>query len=76
MILIGDCEEHNDPFTIYLSENCIEKNGERFLTKLIGNRFIYMVLNPCMRKKSVIEALKKIIQKNPGKLQLLFEKRT
>lgn len=34
-----------------------------------------MVLNPCMKVKSVIEAFIKLIQKNPEKLQLLLKKK-
>lgn len=56
---LWDCKELTDPFTLYLSDNYIEKLGERFLNELIGNRFMDVVLNPCMKEKGIIEALKK-----------------
>ncbi|XP_065925741.1 ankyrin repeat domain-containing protein 50-like [Magallana gigas] len=74
-VRLEDCEEHTDPFTIYLSDKYIEDLGERLFTELFGNRLIDVALNPCLKNKKVIETLKGIIQKHPEKLRMLLEKK-
>nr|XP_034329461.1 ankyrin-3-like isoform X2 [Crassostrea gigas]XP_034329462.1 ankyrin-3-like isoform X2 [Crassostrea gigas] len=74
-VRLEDCKEHTDPFIIYLSDNYIEKLGERLFNELFGNRLIDVVLNPCLKTKRMIEALTKIIQKHPKKLPMLLEKK-
>ncbi|XP_065938638.1 uncharacterized protein [Magallana gigas] len=72
-VKLRDCDEHEDPFTIYLSDGYIEQLGERLFTELFGERLLDVVLNPCLRNDKVIEVLKEKISVYPEHLQILLE---
>eukprot|EP00105_Crassostrea_gigas_P032335 XP_011455301.2 PREDICTED: uncharacterized protein LOC105347792 [Crassostrea gigas] len=74
-VRLRDCDEHTNPFTVYLNEENIEELGKRLFNELFGNRLIDVVLNPCLKNKKVIETLEKIIQKHPKKLPMLLNKK-
>ncbi|XP_078330515.1 uncharacterized protein LOC144624533 [Crassostrea virginica] len=48
----------NDPFTIVLEHQHIEKLVNRLIKELIGDRFIEVILSPCLRNKHVINSVK------------------
>nr|XP_022304610.1 uncharacterized protein LOC111111766 isoform X2 [Crassostrea virginica] len=48
----------NDPFTIVLEHQHIEKLVNRLIKELIGDRFIEVILSPCLRNKHVISCVK------------------
>eukprot|EP00105_Crassostrea_gigas_P040731 XP_019924879.1 PREDICTED: ankyrin-1-like [Crassostrea gigas] len=60
-VRLGDCEKHNDRFTIYLSDKYVIELGERLFNELFGERFLNVVLNPSLRNEKVIQLLEKKI---------------
>ncbi|XP_065938642.1 uncharacterized protein [Magallana gigas] len=72
-VKLGDCDEHDDPFTICLSDRYIEQLGDRLYTELFGERLLDVVLNPCLRNDRVIKVLKEKITDHPEHLQILLE---
>nr|XP_022306072.1 uncharacterized protein LOC111112665 isoform X3 [Crassostrea virginica] len=48
----------NDPFTIVLEHQHIEKLVNRLIKELSGDRFIEVILSPCLRNKHVIRCVK------------------
>lgn len=65
----------NDRFTIYLSDKHIADLGQRLFTDLLGVHFIHVVLDPCLKDTRMIRILIKEFEDQPGKLQLLLEKK-
>nr|XP_022287739.1 ankyrin-3-like isoform X2 [Crassostrea virginica] len=47
----------NDSFAINVSDIHINCLVERFLTELVGNRFMEVVLNPCVRNDEIVDKL-------------------
>eukprot|EP00105_Crassostrea_gigas_P020621 XP_011439451.2 PREDICTED: uncharacterized protein LOC105336715 isoform X2 [Crassostrea gigas] len=75
-VKLGNCDEHGDSFTIYLSgDRYAEELGERLYTELYGERLVDVVLNPCLRNEKVIEVLKKKIAGHPENHYLLLERK-
>eukprot|EP00105_Crassostrea_gigas_P046281 XP_019930429.1 PREDICTED: uncharacterized protein LOC105347195 [Crassostrea gigas] len=74
-VRLGDCEKHNDSFNIYLSERYIEELGERLFTELFKERFLDVVLSPCLRNEKVIELLKKKIAANSENIQMFLKRK-
>ncbi|XP_052680244.1 uncharacterized protein LOC128161019 [Crassostrea angulata] len=72
-VKLGDCDEHDDPFTICLSNRYIEQLGDRLYTELFGERLLDVVLNPCLRNVKVIKVLKEKLTDHPEHLQILLE---
>ncbi|XP_065924639.1 uncharacterized protein [Magallana gigas] len=72
-VALGNCEEHNDSFIVYLNDGYKEELGERFFTELLGERFLDVVLNPCLRNQTVTEIMKKKISDHPKYIQKLLE---
>ncbi|XP_052695777.1 serine/threonine-protein phosphatase 6 regulatory ankyrin repeat subunit C-like, partial [Crassostrea angulata] len=72
-VKLGNCNEHDESFTIYLSDEYIEDLGERLYTELFGERLVDVVLNPCLRNEKVIEVLEKKTANHPENLQMLLE---
>ncbi|XP_052704012.1 uncharacterized protein LOC128180166 [Crassostrea angulata] len=74
-VRLGDCEKHNDSFSIYLSERYIEELGERLLNELFEEHFLDVVLSPCLRNEKVIELLKKKIAANPENIRMFLKRK-
>eukprot|EP00105_Crassostrea_gigas_P037644 XP_019921792.1 PREDICTED: uncharacterized protein LOC109618466 [Crassostrea gigas] len=72
-VALGNCEEQNDSFIVYLNDGYKEELGERFLTELLGERILDVVLNPCLRNQTVTEIMKKKISDQPEYIQKLLE---
>uniref|UniRef100_A0A8W8LNC2 DZIP3-like HEPN domain-containing protein n=1 Tax=Magallana gigas TaxID=29159 RepID=A0A8W8LNC2_MAGGI len=72
-VKLGDCDEHDDPFTICLCDRYIEQLGDRLYTELFGERLLDVVLNPCLRNDKVIKVLKEKLTDHPEHLQILLE---
>ncbi|XP_062579496.1 uncharacterized protein LOC134241474 [Saccostrea cucullata] len=51
-------EEDRDPFTVYLPEEYIGDLVDRFIIDMQTERLIDVLLNPCLRKESVIKTFK------------------
>nr|XP_022305097.1 serine/threonine-protein phosphatase 6 regulatory ankyrin repeat subunit C-like [Crassostrea virginica] len=54
--------ETNDPFTILLDNEHVNNLVKRLLKELSGNRFIDVILNPCLRNEHVISCFKQQIK--------------
>eukprot|EP00105_Crassostrea_gigas_P036826 XP_019920974.1 PREDICTED: uncharacterized protein LOC105323896 [Crassostrea gigas] len=72
-VKLGNNNEHDESFTIYLSDRYIEELGERLFTELFGERLLDVVLNPCLRNEKVIKVLNKKMADHPDYLQALLE---
>lgn len=67
-------ENQNDSFTIYLDDTHVEELAKRFFADMFGERFLDVVLNPCLMNKTIVEVLKHKLE-DQEKLQMLVEKR-
>lgn len=75
-VKLENCNDKNDQFIICLSENKFAKNlGERLYNDIFGERFLDVILNPCMRNKEVATFFITKLNDCPDKLILLLEKR-
>lgn len=73
-VIFSFYKEHNDPFTIYLNGRHIEKLGKRLFAEIFRDRFLDIILNPCLRKTKVTEVIITELKNHPEKLQLLLKK--
>ncbi|XP_078334287.1 uncharacterized protein LOC111100340 isoform X2 [Crassostrea virginica] len=67
--------ENKNEFTIYVEDEHIDVLVERFFKEIFEDRFIEVVLNPCLRNTNVIEHLKEKLQQNSVALQKSMIKR-
>uniref|UniRef100_A0A8W8M656 Novel STAND NTPase 3 domain-containing protein n=1 Tax=Magallana gigas TaxID=29159 RepID=A0A8W8M656_MAGGI len=72
-VRLGNCDKHNDPFTIYLKDKYIEELEERLFTELFGERLLDVVLNPCLKHENVIKMLKGKIADHPENIKQILE---
>lgn len=76
IIKLGTREKQNVFFNIYLNEKKdISELAERFFADIFGERFLDVVLNPCLMNKKIIELLKENLKDHQEKLQMLVEKK-
>lgn len=73
-VKLGTHENQNDSFTIYLDDTHVRELAERFFADIFGERFLEVVLNPCLINKTIVEVLKHKLE-DQEKLQMLVEKR-
>ena len=52
----------NDSFTIFLNDESIPNLVNRLFEELFGDRFIEVVLNPCLRNKQVISGMETMLK--------------
>lgn len=74
-VKLGTREKQNDYFTIYLDDIYIDELAERFFAGIFGERFLDVVLNPCLMNKKIIALLIKNLEDDHTKLQMLVEKK-
>lgn len=74
-VKLGTCVKQNDSFTIYLDDKHISDLAERFFADIFEERFLDVVLNPCLMNKKIIAVLKKNLRDHQEKLQILVEKK-
>nr|XP_022287454.1 uncharacterized protein LOC111100100 isoform X2 [Crassostrea virginica]XP_022287461.1 uncharacterized protein LOC111100100 isoform X2 [Crassostrea virginica] len=67
--------ENKNEFTIYVEDEHIDVLVERFFKEIFEDRFIEVVLNPCLRNTNVIEHLKEKLKQNSVALQKSMIKR-
>ena len=68
-----DCVDFTDLFMITLSDNYIGNVADRFIQEMFGNRFMEVVLNPCLRMAKVVHALIKKVEEDRSKLALMVK---
>ena len=68
-----DCVDLTDSFMITLSDNYIGNVADRFIQEMFGNRFMEVVLNPCLRNTKVVHALIKKLEEDRPKLALMVK---
>nr|XP_022289409.1 ankyrin repeat and KH domain-containing protein mask-like isoform X2 [Crassostrea virginica] len=68
-----DCADLTDSFTITLSDNYIGNVADRFIQEMFGNRFMEVVLHPCLRMAKVVHALIKKVEEDRSKLALMVK---
>lgn len=68
-------DEQKDPLMIYLEDQHIDALGKRLFSDILGERFLDVVLNPCLKNKRIIKTIKQEIKHHPEKLSKLLEKK-
>lgn len=74
-VKIKSCNAKIDPFTIYVNDNDIVDLGKRFFVELLGERFLHVVLNPCMKDENMTKVLIKEFEDRPENLTFLLKKK-
>lgn len=74
-VKLGTCVRQNESFIIYLDDKHISNLAERFFTDIFEERFLDVVLNPCLMNKKIIADLKKKLEDDLEKLQMVVEKK-
>ena len=67
--------ESYDPFIIALSDPHINDLVNRLSEDICKDRFLEVVLNPCLKNEKIIDLIIKRMQKNPKALQLILQKK-
>lgn len=60
--------DKKDPLTLHISEKYIRCLGSRFLSDILHDRLLDVVLNPCLRNNRIVEFLKKEMINHSAKL--------
>lgn len=68
-------EIRSNPFIIYVNENLIDRLGDRLFTELFGERFLEVVLNPCLKNETIAQVFIKNLKCSPEKFHCLLEKK-
>lgn len=81
-VKFGSCNDKKDQLIIHISDQHLDILGERLLKEIVGENLFDVVLNPCLKKKNVLDALINDIEKHKEKFEklllkkeFLFEKR-
>ena len=56
-VRLENCSDLNDPFIISLSEKHMSNLVERYSNEIVGDRFMEVVLSPCLRDEKLIDLL-------------------
>lgn len=67
--------EQKEPLMIYLEDKHIDALGKRLFSDISGERFLDVVLNPCLKNEKIIETIKQEIKHHPKRLSKLLEKK-
>lgn len=73
-VKLGTHEKQKDSFTIYLNDTHVKVLAERFFADIFGERFLDVVLNPCLINTTIVAVLKQKLH-DQEKLQMLVEKK-
>ena len=65
-----------NPFTVILSDPYINDLVQRLSEDIFKDRFIEVVLNPCLKNEYVIDQFVQRMQKNPNALQMIVKQNT
>lgn len=68
-------KDHNDSFTIYLSNLYIKEFVERLYQEIFEKRFLEALLHPCLKNEKVIHLVQTLSNDYQNKLKMLLEKR-
>ena len=62
----------NEQFTIMINDDNIDELVNRLFDELLGDRFIEVVLNPCLHEESISKGLMTKFKKDKEKLEMLI----
>lgn len=65
----------NDRLTIYVEDEHMNDLGKRLFDELFGNRFLHVVLNPCLTYENIARIFIKEFRDHPEKIELLLKER-
>nr|XP_022290661.1 uncharacterized protein LOC111102281 isoform X2 [Crassostrea virginica] len=71
IVRFENCVDFTDSFMITLSENHIGSLADRFIRELFGNRFMAVVLSPCLRNTKIVNALIEKLEEDKINLDLM-----
>ncbi|XP_078338384.1 uncharacterized protein LOC144626897 [Crassostrea virginica] len=71
-----ECGDSKDTFVIYVSDIQIKYLVDRFLRDIVGDRFMEVVLNPCLRNGKLIDMLIEKLTNEEENVKLFVEKIT
>ncbi|XP_078311433.1 uncharacterized protein LOC144618711 [Crassostrea virginica] len=66
----------NDSFTISLSNDYIDELVNRLFQELFGDRFLEVVLNPCLKEREIVNDIIKRLEKDSKKIEMLMKRQT
>lgn len=73
-VRIKNRNAENDRLTIYVGDEHMNDLGKRLFDELFGNRFLHVVLNPCLTNENIAKILIKEFRDHPEKIELLLNK--
>ncbi|XP_078311510.1 uncharacterized protein LOC144618752 [Crassostrea virginica] len=65
----------NDDLTISLSDDYIDELANRLFQELFGDRFLEVVLNPCLKEEKIVTGIIERLEKDNGKLEQMTERK-
>ena len=74
-VRLENCTESTDMFSITLSDPYIYDLVERLSEDIFKDRFIEVVLNPCLKNEKVTDLFIKRMLKNPNALQMIVKQK-
>ncbi|XP_078310475.1 uncharacterized protein LOC144618392 [Crassostrea virginica] len=66
----------NDNFTISLSNDYIDELVNRLFQELFGDRFLEVVLNPCLKEEKIVDGIIKRLEKDSKNFEMLIKRQT
>lgn len=74
-VRLEKCKDHNDSFTIYLSNMYLKEFAERLYHEIFEQRFIEALLHPCLKNEKVIRLLQTLFNDHQCNHKMLLRKR-
>ena len=72
-VTLGNCKDSNDSFVINVNDTQINNFVERFLNEIVGDRFMEVVLNPCLKYEKLTDLLIEKLGNDVEKVQMLLK---
>ncbi|XP_078312028.1 uncharacterized protein LOC144618900 [Crassostrea virginica] len=73
--VILEINTSNDAFTISLSDDYIDELVNRLFQELLGDRFLEVVLNPCLKEEKVVNGIIKRLEKDNDTLEMMIKRK-
>ncbi|XP_078310484.1 uncharacterized protein LOC144618403 [Crassostrea virginica] len=65
----------NDTFTISLSDDYIDELVNRLFQELLGDRFLEVVLNPCLKEEKIVNGIIERVEKDNDTLEMMIKRK-
>lgn len=74
-VKLGKSYHQNYVLTIYLADKHLGQFGKRLVSEIFGERFLEVVLNPCLKNDKLIVTVIKELEQQQEKLDMLVQKK-